>query len=66
MAHIVLYGADAPGDVVCPACKAELEVDEGEFIPSLKEIVECDMCGHRFCLTVRIRITYQITPIQEC
>ena len=30
MAHVFLYGADALGDVICPACKAELEVEDDE------------------------------------
>lgn len=66
MTPIFLYGADALGDVICPACKAELEVDEEEFIPSLKEIVECGVCGHKFYLTIHIKTTYEISSIQEC
>jgi predicted Zn finger-like uncharacterized protein len=65
MTPIFLYGADALGDVICPACKAELEVDEDKLYPFNKEIVECGVCEHKFYLTIHIKTTYEILPIQE-
>ena len=65
MTPILLYKADTLGNVICPACKAELEVEEDKLYLFDIEIVECGVCEHKFYLTIHIKTTYEVSPLQH-